>query len=72
MCFRGEWTIDRGGDFSIYLLHLKNFSILLGKLGRRQRYVLNLNGPLLIVQIFVEEGEKQRLFHRIAAVPIIT
>ena len=54
------FNIGQSGDCSIYLPHLRNFSIAICKLGRRQICShSNLNAPLVIVQIF-EEGEEQR------------
>lgn len=54
------FNLGQSGDFSIYLPPVKNLSIDICKLERRQICLhSNLNGPLVIVQVF-EEGEEQR------------
>lgn len=66
------FNVGQSGNSSIYLLQLKNFSIAICKLGRRQICPhTNLNGPLAIMQLF-EEGEEQKSLLFIDALAIIT
>lgn len=68
-----HFNVGHSGNSSLYLLQLKNLSIAICKLGRRQICPhTNLNGTLAIMQMFEEGEDRKSVIYRIDALPIIT